>query len=150
MIIRLADMDRDALAIHDATKDFLTRIVPHQVMPDSDEEIMTCVGRIIDLNGVEVVVAENDSGLQGCMGMLYQPFIWNPKMMAASEVFIWTAHNSPSTTFLRMLRFVERRMEELNVRVKDFQSLTSSPKGLDKVYRKMGLMPTQTTWMGVV
>lgn len=150
MIARLANMDTDALGIHRASIDFISRMQSADFMPENEDDLMAAIGRIIDMDVVEVVVAEEDGEILGCLGMMYAPFTWNPDLIMANEIFIWTARHAPKTTFLRMLKLVQERIKVRGAGVVEFGSLPSSPPGLGAVYRKMGLHPSQTVWTGVV
>lgn len=149
MIVRLADPERDALAIMDGARDFVARMEFTDAIPESDEGLIEAVARIVTLDGVEIAVAEHMERIVGGMGMFYTPYIWNPHILSGIELFWWTAIGSPHTTALALLRFVQKRMTERGVRLKEFGVLNSSPEGVTRIYAKMGLRKVQEQWAGV-
>lgn len=150
MKIRIADLEADALQIFDGAKDFISRMDFTPFIPDNDADLARCIGDVLAIEGMEIVVAEDNEQIKGGIGMLYAPFVWNRKIIVADEMFIWTAPDAPQSTLLRMLRFVEVRMKEHNASLREFVSLSSSPEGVDRVYARMGLKKVQTMWAGTV
>jgi hypothetical protein len=149
MIVRLADMERDALAIMDGARDFVSRMDFTGWMPKTDEEFTAALSRMLAHESMEIAVCENEGRIVGGIGMMYLPCDWNPSLLVAVEKFIWCATDAPPHALLLLLRFVGKRMKHRGVAIPEFVELTSSPPGLEMVYRRMGLRPVQTVWMGV-
>jgi len=147
MIIRLADIEKDALALLDLAKDCIPRMNSLDCFPKNDDELLKCGGRIFTMDGMEIVVAETEGEIVGGIGMIYGPFLWNPKVKTAHELFMWTKEKASNTTFLRLLREVEKRIKLHKADMIEFTSLSSNPESLKNVYRKMGLFETQSSWM---
>ena len=147
MIIRLADFDTDALGILEGVKDFISRMDHMEFVPDNIAEI---VARNITADFVETTVAEHDGKIVGALGMAYLPFMWNPDLLSAEELFFWTDKNAPKTAALRLLRFTVQRIKDRGRAVTTFRCLMSSPDSLSRVYQKIGLSPVETTHMGLI
>jgi len=150
MIVRLADMESDALALFDGARDFISRMDYTEFLPLNEDALLAGISHALTLPGVEIVVAEDDSRIVGGMGTLYAPFIWNPLATAAHEMFMWTNRDAPKTTLLRLLRFVEGRMKHHEADMREFAAMTSSPSGVEKLYKRMGLRKIHTMWAGMI
>lgn len=147
MIIRLANFETDALGIHEGALDFVSRMDYMDFIP---EDIADIVARNVTADFVEVSVAEHDGKIVGALGMAYLPFLWNPKLISAEELFFWTAESAPNTTALRLIRFTVNQIKSRGKTLATFRRLFTSPDGLDRVYRKLGLPPVEVTHMGVL
>lgn len=147
MIVRLAELEKDGPAILAGAKDFISRMDFTEGLPETDVDLAEAIAHLIGV-GLEIAVAVRDGEIVGGIGILYAPFPWNRQKTIASELFIWTDRDAPPTTLLSLLRFVERRIKERSVSLKEFVSLTSSPPGIAGVYARMGLRKTQESWMG--
>ena len=150
MIVRLADPLNDAGEILNGAKDFVSRMDFIGPMPQDDAGLIAAMTRLYELPGFEIAVAEHDERIVGGIGMIYAPFVWNPGLVTASEMFWWTAPGAPRTAALALLRWVEKRMVEKGARLKEFVKLTSSPAGVTRVYERMGLRKVQESWMGSI
>lgn len=145
MIIREADLELDALAIMDGARDFAERIAFRHLLPDNDEEFVKAVGRVVNTVGVEILLAEHEGRVVGGIGILYAPFTWNLDRIVADEVFWWAAENAPHRTGRRLIDEVMKRIDEKNA-IPMFRKLTTSPPGVEHVYRDLGLEPIETTF----
>ena len=150
MLVRLADVESDALAIVEGAKDFISRIGFAEWMPSEDSELAAAIGHILAIDGVEVAVAVEDEAMVGALGVIYAPYIWNRKLTIAEELFFWTAPGAPGTAALRLLRFMRHRATKKRVAIVAFKALGTSPAKLEKVYRALGLRPVEATYMGVI
>lgn len=117
-------------------------------LPDSDEALMLALGRVLSQPGVTVLVAERGGEVIGGIGLLLAPQLWNPEIIAMEELFWWVAPEAPNVTALCLLRAARRLAQECGVAQVTFKSLTSSPPAIDRVYRRMGLRPVETAYMG--
>ena len=148
MNVRLADMETDALALMDAARDFVSRMDFTAFLPETDAEFVAAVARLMTLPAVEVTVAVDGGRVVGAIGMIYGPCLWNLDAVVADEAFWWAAADAPKTAALRLLRFTLQRVAARGA-VANFKCLTSSPAGVDRVYRRLGLRPVETSYMGV-
>lgn len=149
MIVRPADYEKDAAAILSGAKDFISRMDFTDGLPKDDAGLADALTNLIGLPGFELTVAEYREKIVGGIGVLYAPFAWNRAVLSASELFWWTARDAPTTTALRLIRFVHAQAKDKGVGIMEFVSLTSSPEGVSKVYRRMGFRDVQTSWAGV-
>lgn len=150
MEVRLADIEEDALAIMAGAKDFVSRIDFAEWLPADEAELAAAVGRILSLEGVEVALAVEDGAVVGGLGIIYAPYLWNPKILMAEELFFWTARDAPGTAALRLLRFVMRRAAQKQVGIVAFKALATSTSRLNKLYRTIGLRQLETTYWGAI
>ena len=134
----------------DGMKDFVSRMDYHEFLPDTYEEVVEGLIRLVNLDPIEIWVAEYDGYIVGGIGMVYAPCIWNLKISIAEELFWWVSKDAPLSTALRLLRHVNSKKAARGCKFMVFKSLTSSPETLDKVYRRMGLRPTETSYMGII
>lgn len=148
MIVRPADLEKDALAIMDGARDFVARMDYTAFLPETDEDFVASVGFLVTLPGFEILLAEHEGSVVGGIGLLFAPHIWNRKALTMAEQFIWCASDAPKTTFLRLMNAAEARRVEKGARLVEFVNLTSSPEGVGRVYRAMGLRKVQEGWMG--
>jgi hypothetical protein len=150
MHVRLADLEADAPAIMAGARDFLSRIDFAEWMPDEEGELAAAVGRILALDGVEVALAVDDEAIVGGLGVIYAPYIWNPNMTMAEELFFWTPRDAPYGAALRLVRFVRCRAAEKQAAMVIFKALRTSPPSLAKLYRALGLRCLEATYMGTI
>ena len=85
MIIRSADLEKDALAIIDGAKDFATRTPINHLL--QGQSYTDAVSRIVTLPDFELTVAEHKGIVVGGLGIFYSHFIWNPDILVAEEHF---------------------------------------------------------------
>jgi len=149
MIIRKADIERDALAIMDGARDFVSRMDNTDFMPETDDAFIEAIGRVLSWENVEVTVAEHDGRIVGGLGMVIGPHLWNPALTCADELFFWASKDAPKATALRLIKAVKGEMSG-RVRMVTFKRLKSSPAKLHDVYRAMGLREVETAYSGVM
>lgn len=147
--VRLMDLDHDLPMLRVGIRDFVSRMDYRDFLPASDEELVASLRRHLELGCVEVLVAEHVGKLVGGIGLLYAPCIWNSAIMIMEELFLWASKEAPATTVLLLLRNARRQARQKGCQLMTFRSLTSSPVALDDVYRRMGLIPVETIYMGV-
>lgn len=147
--IRAVDLDSDLPMVIDGMQDFVSRMDYHEFLPDNYEDLVEGLTRLVNLDCTEILVAEYDRSIIGGIGMIYAPCMWNLKVSTAEELFWWVAKDAPLSTALRLLRRVSSNAVAKGCKFVVFKSLTSSPETLDKVYRRMGLRPVETSYMGV-
>ena len=148
MELRPIDLSRDTDQAVAGMRDFISRMDYHDFLPETDEELVGNLHRLLSLECIEILVAEHEGNLVGSICLLYSPGIWNTNRLHVEEVFLWVAREAPSTTLLRLLRWSMKRAKQKGATIITFKSLTSSPTSLDKVYRRLGLRPVETAYMG--
>ena len=148
--IREINLNSDLTMVIEGMKDFISRMDYHEFLPDTDEDLVKALTRLVDLDCVEILVAEYDGNIVGGIGMIYAPCMWNLNVSTADELFWWVSEDAPFSTALRLLRRVRSDAVDKGCKFVVFKSLTSSPETLDKVYRRMGLRPVETSYMGVI
>ena len=148
IIIRPADLENDALAIMDGARDFASRVSFQHLLPKDDAAFVDVVSRIVSLEGMEILVAEHDGGIVGGIGLLYMPSLWNPAILVADEIFFWSNRDAPFRTAYKLFDEAMRRIEERKA-VPMFRTLITSPPGVEKLYRRRNMHPTETlfTWL---
>ena len=148
MIIRVADLEKDAVMIMDGAMDFVSRMDFTDFLPERKEDIASAITRVLNMPFVETVVAEHNGKIIGGIGIAYIPCLWNANLLTGEELFWWTSKAAPKTAALKLLKFVKQRMIELGVEIMSFKQLTSSPESVAKVYKRMGLRQVETSFMG--
>lgn len=146
--IRLADVKADAAAIMDGAIDFRERVAFRELLPADDDDFTRAIGRIVTLDGIEILLAESGGRVVGCLGILYAPYIWNPNRLSAEELFWWTARDAPLRTAWRLFTTTMARIDERQA-IPVFRALTNSPAGVARLYEKSGMEPTETVFMRI-
>jgi hypothetical protein len=149
MIVRPANLESDHQDIIAGAKDFISRMDYTDFLPN-EEKLIFVINRMLSIPGVEVTVAEHDGRIVGGVGMFYGPHIWNPDIISAEEIFLWAAKDAPRSAAFRLFRTVIKRIKERGGALATFKKLTSSPEGLESVYIRIGLRPTETSFMGFI
>lgn len=148
MIIRPADIEKDALAIIDGARDFASRIALKHMISEDNEMFIKSVSRIVSLDGMEVLLADDDDEIVGGIGILYAPYIWNSAILVADELFWWCKKGAPFRTGKRLIDEAMKKVHEKGA-IPMFRSLTTSPPGVDRIYREFQMFPVETvhTWL---
>lgn len=152
MITRLANVETDAPEIMLGVYDFIGRMDFTDCLPEGLEGIEDTVLALVDSDVVEVAVVEDEDKIIAGLGVAYVPFLWNPAVLQADELF-WWGSATQTTAAMRVLRFTLERMRE---RAGDrqamavFHKLTSSPASVAAIYRRLGLREVQTSYMGII
>lgn len=144
--IRMADMERDAPALMDAMRDFSTRIAFADLCATGDE-LTEAVADVMTADNVEVIVADRDGEIVGCLGIVYGRFLWNRDVELAEELFWWAKPGAPFGMSHR-LYFRARSLISERGAVPTFRKLETSPAGVDRLYRRTDLVPVETVYMG--
>jgi len=153
MIIRLADIEADALIILDGAKDCIRRHKEHvgtlnigSLFPDNDESLIKALDRIVSTEGMEILIAEHENAVVGGIGILYTPYLWNADMLSADQLFWWAQEGAPFRTARVLFDEAMKRIEERGA-MAIFRVPNTLTKGIDKLCRKAGLIPTEITYM---
>lgn len=143
MIIRKADLSKDALAIVEGAKDFASQINFGSLLDDAS--FIAAVGQIVTLETVEVLVAESQGEIVGGIGILYAPYIWNPQRTIADELFWWCQEKAPPRTGWRL---INQAMANIDARgaFPMFSALQTSPESVGKIYHRFGMKPIETKY----
>jgi len=145
MIIRSADLIKDAMAIHKGAKDF-AKFTGLPLFPENESDFISAVGSIITLENVDIIVAEHENRVVGGIGLLFVPFTWNPAILIAQELFWWAFNNAPMMTWKNLLDEAMKRSEEKKA-VPMFRALANSPDSVRKFYAHEGLTELETSFM---
>ena len=148
--IRAVELSSDLPMVIDGMQDFISRMDYHEFLPDTYGDLVEGLTQLMDLGCTEIIVAEYKGYIVGGIGMMYAAGIWNLKVSTAEELFLWVAKDAPWVAVLRLLRHVKSTAVSKGCKFLVLKSLTSSPETLDKVYRRMGLRPIETTYMGAI
>lgn len=142
MKIRLADFNRDALALVEGARDFASRINFASLLPEG-EEFIQAIARVMTIEGLEIWVAEHEDEIVGGIGILYAPYLWNPKRLVADELFWWCHENAPPLTGWRLIDQVMATVDKRGA-IPMFSALETSPTSVSKIYQRFGLKPIET------
>ena len=146
MIIRPADLEKDALAIVEGAKDFATRTPINSLL--KGQNYIDAVTAVVTMDNFELIVAEHNGVVVGGIGLFYSPFLWNRDILVAEEHFWWTDKEAPFSTGMKLIRQAMKNIEEKGA-TPMFKSLSTSYKGVDKAYRKHGMEPVETLYMRI-
>ena len=144
MIIRKANLDTDALSIHEGAMAF-AKFTGLPFFPESGTDFIRAVGRIITLPNVEVFVAD-DNGVVGGIGISYGPFTWNPEVLIGEELFWWAFEDAPVKTGKKLYDMAMKSIEEKGA-VPVMKYLWNSPESVKKLYEKDGFNEVETVVM---
>lgn len=147
MIVRVPSFPEDRDGVVAGMQDFIVRMDSADRLGLSVEAAAEGLAFFLEIDGFEMWLADNGTVVGG-IGLLFAPFPWDRTKTIMSEQFIWCAQHAPLQTFLLLLRKAEERYDAHGADIKEFVDLTSSPPGIEKIYRRMGLRPVQRTWMG--
>ena len=152
MIARLAAPFDDQEQILIGLRDFVSRMEFSDFLPP-DHLFEPFVVELLSNPQIETAVVEHEGKLVAGLGLAYVPFVWNPQLTQADELFFWASPDAPKAAALRVLRFSLSRIRE-RAALADakvlacFRKLTSSPDKVGQVYNKIGLREIETTYMG--
>ena len=144
--VRLANAQTDISAIMEGARNFASRVDFPALFPKDDAAFVSVVERIMSLDGMEVLLAEHEEKFVGALGVLYSPYLWNPERIVATEIFWWTRENAPFRTARVMMDETMKRIEAKGA-IPVFVALETSPDGVGKLYRKLGMAPIETSFM---
>tara|TARA_R110000744_G_scaffold55742_1_gene117816 strand:- start:869 stop:1315 length:447 start_codon:yes stop_codon:yes gene_type:complete len=145
MIVRKADLERDAVDIADGARDFANRSPIKDLLTD-DDKFLKALSTVVMMPNFEVLVAEHDDRVIGGIGIFYAPLLWNNDILTAEEHFWWVAEGAPFKTGITLINQAMKNIEERGA-IPMFKLLSTSPKGVDKVYRRFGMKPVETLYM---
>ncbi len=145
VLIRLADFSRDALDIVNGAREFAESTVLKEYFPKG-EKFVEVIGRILTLDQMEILVAEHDQRVVGGIGIIYIPYVWNPELLVGEEIFWWASKKAPFRTGSLLINEAMKRIEERKA-MPMFGSLTTSPRHVEKIYRRYGMSPIGTVHM---
>lgn len=145
MLIRKADLSKDALAIVDGARDFVSRVTFAALFPKDEAAFTEAIGRIVSLETLEILVAESEGEIVGGIGILYAPYLWNPKRLVADELFWWCHEKAPPRTGWRLIDHAMANIDERGA-IPMFSALETSPLGVRKIYHRFGMKPIETKY----
>lgn len=149
--IRKADPVEDFGAVLTGARDFVTFVNRPDVLPASDSgELEKAVQSMIALPQITVLLAEVDGVVMGGFGYMVIPNLWNRSLSTWEEIFWWVYPEAPPETAMLLLRQAWANGKAAGATVFTAHKLETSPRGVDIAYRRLGMKPVQTTYMGAV
>lgn len=143
MIIREADLDKDALAIADGAEKFAKKMGLGNFVSDN---FIDSLARMVTMSNIRIYIAEDNGSPVGGIGINYAPYMWNHNLLIADELFWWADENAPPRTGLMLFNKAIKEIDKVGA-IPVFRKLENSPKGVDKVYRKERMIPMETIYM---
>lgn len=150
MIIRKFDMDKDYSSIADISNDIRSRTDDFGILPVAEDKLIETIGRLSPVPGVEIIVAEHEGRIIGCIGMIYTPHLWNNDLLLAEELFLWVSEKAPVTTLLRLIRYVMRKIKQFHA-IATFRVLcidASQQNKMRSLFKHLGLKEAETSFVG--
>jgi hypothetical protein len=149
VVIRPADLVQDRVAILDGAAAFAEEAGIRPWLPACFEDFRAVVEGVLALDCVEVLLAVDAEGAcAGGLGLSFLPYVWNPRLILAEELFWWAWPGAPVWTALRLIRSGRARMIARGAHLQSWAALAGSPEGVRDVYARIGARPVQTTFMG--
>lgn len=147
VLLRSADKEADFRAIVRGAHDFAARIGKPFLYPSDPNAFEAALWRIIKLDAVEILLAEEDGRIVGGLGLLFTPFVWDPERLMAEEVFFWCAVDAPPVTALRLLRGTLSASQSRGATHLMMHVMSSSPPKLHQVLMRLGFEPLQSSYV---
>lgn len=146
MIIREADLKKDALAIFEGAKAFSEKMDKFGLFP-ADDDFIDAVAFVMSLPDVKVFLAEDHGRIVGGIGISYYPYLWNKDKTIGEELFIWAYDDAPLKAGYKLIL---KGLDDVKSKgaIPLFRSLSNSPGGVDKLYEKQGLHMVEKSYMG--
>jgi NAD-dependent oxidoreductase involved in siderophore biosynthesis len=108
------------------------------------------IDRLINIDGVTIFLAIEDGICVGGAGVLITPYIFDYSRTAADELFWWADDQASPKVGMALLYQLRRHIKSQSASFCIFHHLTNSPAAVQKIYKRMGLKPLQSTYAGVV
>jgi len=145
MIIREADLEKDALAIAEGAKAFAEKMALGAFISD---DFVGALSKIVTLSSVKIYIAEHDGRPVGGLGVNFAPYMWNHDLLIADELFWWVDEAAPFKTAVMLFNQAMIEIDEKEA-VPMFRALEASGKGVKKMYKKHGMRPMETLYARV-
>ena len=145
LTVRTADMARDAAVIVRGAREFAEQAPLRALLPEGDA-LTESIGLVVTLEQVEIVLAEHDGRVVAGLGVAYVPHLWNQSVTVAEELFWWAFAGAPMRAGRAVFDEALRRIDARGA-VPMFRALSTSPPGVDRLYRRSGMDPVETTYM---
>ena len=117
-----------------------------QLTPMSDDTVANLTEMLID-EGV-MLVAEAQGDVVGMVGLAVVPFIFNQDVLGAHEVVWWVEPEAQGAGLGRaLLEAVPQACRDAGASILQMISLASSPEHAAKMYERMGLSRSETSYM---
>lgn len=140
MIIRDADIEKDALVIADGARRFAEKMSLGRFISDNFVE---SISPVVVLENVKILLAEHNGNPVGGIGICLVPYIWNKDLLIGDELFWWVDDGAPFRTAKLLFDKAMEYIEEKGA-IPMFKALINSPKGVEKMYRKADMQPMET------
>lgn len=149
-MLTVADKDRDWAAILEGARAFARTVPFRDLLPRIDGRIFAeAVRRTVGLDACRVLLMVDEAGrLQGGLGYLLLPYLWNPALLYAEEIFWWAAPDAPATAGARLILAYRSAARREGAKIWAASALSSSPAGVRKVYESLGMVAAQVSFIG--
>lgn len=131
----------------------------HADRPDIMPDVHTKAGRanldqaiekLIAIPGVVIFLGYEDGECVGGTGALISPYIFDSSKISAEELFWWADDQASPRVAMALLRQLRDHIKRQSASFCIFHHLTNSPAAVQKIYKRMGLKPLQSTYAGVI
>ena len=143
-MIRCVNPQTDADQIMDIARD-LSQRASGGLVPDDPVKFASMVYSVLALPGLQILVMERQDRIVGAIGVLYAPYHWNPEITVADGLFWWAAKDAPFGSAYRLFTEAMNRVRQRGA-LPMFHALRSASPGIDRLYRKLGLVPIETVY----
>lgn len=147
--VRKGDPIEDFPAILAGARAFASSIDASDILPPLDSDpFSAAVLRSVQLPGATVFLAEENGVCVGGLGVLVAPFFWNTEEISADELFWWVRPGANPRAAGLLFRAAMSAAKEAGASIVSFSELISSPAGVGRVYKRAGMRPMQTVYIG--
>lgn len=156
MQVRQLDLKTDKDDVLLGIKDFISRMTFKDFLPTDESELNFRALELLNKDFVKTVVAVHDGKIVAGLGLAFVPCMWNEKVIQVDEIFWWSSPDAPNSAALHVLKYATEMTEfvkESGLAEKvlvSFKKLTSSPEKVAKVYKRMGMVEVETSYMRIL
>ena len=118
--------------------------------PPNSETLADAVRQMLGLPQTTVILATDNDGVAGGIGLFIAPYALNPSRLSAQELFWWVRPGASPRAAMLLLREAQAFAKSAGVTILSFSRLMTSPAGVDAAYRRMGLRPAQVNYVGLL
>lgn len=96
-------------------------------------------------------IAEVEGAQVGALGFQFVPYMWNPDIIVASELFFWVyPEHSRSGAAVALTKWAKIALLASGADVETWSSVPTSPESLHRYYRRRGLRPLSMGYWGAL
>lgn len=145
MIIREADLKKDALAIFEGAKAFSEKMDKFGLFP-ADDDFIDAVAFVMSLPDVKVFLAEDHGRIVGGIGFSYHPYLWNRKKLIGESLFFWMVDDAPFRAWFKLINEFFNDVKAMGA-TPVFRILENTPAGL-KRFLEEKMVKADIAYMG--